>query len=106
MVRRNAIFGLDGNTGSGNLVCLDLASGTKLWEERSVKGGSLILAQDKLVVLTEKGELVIAQAIASGFNPIVRAKVLDRRCWVQPTLADGKVYVRNNEGDLACFELK
>lgn len=106
VVRRNAIFGLDGNTGGGNLVCLDLASGAKLWEERSVKGGSLILAQEKLVVLTEKGELVIAQAIASGFTPIVRAKVLDKRCWVQPTLADGRVYVKNNEGELACFELK
>jgi outer membrane protein assembly factor BamB len=106
VVRRTAIFGLDGNTGGGNLVCLDLASGTKLWEERSVKGGSLVIAQDKLVVLTEKGELVIAQAISSGFTPILRAQVLDKRCWVQPTLSDGKIYVKNNEGDLACFELK
>ncbi|MEQ1859461.1 MAG: PQQ-binding-like beta-propeller repeat protein [Chthoniobacteraceae bacterium] len=106
VVRRNAIFGIDGNTGGGNLVCLDLASGKRLWEERSVKGGSLILAEDKLVVVTEKGELVVAEAISSGFKPLLRAQVLDKRCWVQPTLNDGKLFVKNNVGDLACYELK
>ena len=38
------LYGVSGNTGGGNLVCLDLVSGKKLWEERSVKGGSLVLA--------------------------------------------------------------
>lgn len=106
VVRRNGIFGIDGNTGGGNLVCLDLASGKKLWEEKTVKGGSLVLADDKLVVLTEKGELVVAPAITNEFKPLLRAKVLDKRCWVQPTLSDGRLFVKNNEGDLACFELK
>lgn len=106
VVRRNAIFGIDGNTGGGNLVCLDLASGTKRWEEKTVKGGSLVLADDKLVVLTEKGELVIAPAITNEFKPLLRSHVLDKRCWVQPTLSDGRLFVKNNAGDLACFELK
>lgn len=106
VVRRNGIFGIDGNTGGGNLVCLDLASGKRLWIERSVKGGSLVLADDKLVVLTEKGELVVAPAITNEFKPLLRAQVLDKRCWVQPTLSDGRLFVKNNAGDLACFELK
>lgn len=106
VIRRNAIFGIDGNTGGGNLVCLDLVSGKRLWIERSVKGGSLVLADDKLVVLTEKGELVIAPAIANEFKPLLRARLLDKCCWVQPTLSDGLVFVKNNEGDLACLELK
>jgi outer membrane protein assembly factor BamB len=106
VMRRNAIFGIDGNTGGGNLVCLDLVNGKRIWTERSVKGGSLVLAEDKLVVLTEKGELVIALAIASEFKPLLRSQVLDKRCWVQPTLSDGRLFVKNNAGDLACFELK
>jgi len=106
VVRRNAIFGIDGNTGGGNLVCLDLASGKRLWEEKTVKGGSLVLADDKLVVLTEKGELVIAPAITNEFKPLLRAQVLTGRCWVQPTLSDGRLFVKNNAGDLACYELK
>lgn len=105
VVRKNAIFGIDGNTGGGNLVCLDLATGTKKWEEKSLKGGSLILADDKLVVLSEKGELVIADATPAGFKPVLRSQVLDKRCWVQPTLTDGKLLAKNNVGDVACFEV-
>jgi outer membrane protein assembly factor BamB len=106
VIRKNSIFGIDGNVGGGNLVCLDLVSGNKKWEERSVKGGSLVLADDKLIILTEKGELVVAEAIASGFKALLRTHVMDKRCWVQPTLSGGKLFVKNNAGDLACLELK
>jgi outer membrane protein assembly factor BamB len=106
VAHKGHVFGLDGNVGGGNLVCLDLANGAKKWEEKSVKGGSLVLAEDKLVVLTEKGELVVADATASGFKPALRSHVLDKRCWVQPTISTGKIFVKNNVGDLECFELK
>jgi len=29
---------------------------------------------------------------------------MDRRCWVQPTLSGGRLFVKNNEGDLAAFD--
>lgn len=106
VIHQGGVFGLDGNTGGGNLVGLDLATGDKRWEEKSVKGGSLILAGDKLVVLSEKGELVIAEATLAGFKPVLRSHVMDKRCWVQPTLNAGKLFVKNNAGDLACFEVK
>jgi outer membrane protein assembly factor BamB len=106
VIHQGHVFGIDGNTGGGNLVCLDLATGDKKWEEKSVKGGSLVLSGDKLVVLTEKGELVIADATAGGCKANLRSQVLDKRCWVQPTISGGKLLVKNNAGDLACFELK
>jgi outer membrane protein assembly factor BamB len=106
VIHQGFVFGPDGNTGGGNLVCLDLATGAKRWEEKSVKGGSLILAGDKLVCLTEKGELVVCDASPNGFKPTLRSQVLDKRCWVQPTLSGGKLFVKNNAGDLACYEVK
>ncbi|MEI6871706.1 MAG: PQQ-binding-like beta-propeller repeat protein, partial [Verrucomicrobiota bacterium] len=63
----NAVFGVDGNTGGGNLVCLDPLTGEKRWEEKSVKGGGLIAAGGKLVLISEKGDLVVAQASGEGF---------------------------------------
>lgn len=99
-----AIYGLDGKT-DGNLVCLDLASGNVKWTEKSVKGGALILADGKLIVLTEKGDLVTAAADPGAFKPISRAKVLDKRCWVQPTLSGGRLFVKDNEGNLRCLDL-
>ena len=106
VVYQNSAFGIDGNTGGGNLVCLDLGSGAKRWEEKSVKGGSLVLAGDKLICLTEKGELVVCDASPSGFRASLRSQVLDKRCWVQPTLSGGKLLVKNNAGDVACYEVK
>ena len=101
----DAIYGVDGNAGGGNLVCLDLASGATKWAEKSTKGGSLISADGKLIVLTEKGELVIADAVPTGFHAISRAPMLSGRCWVQPVLVGGRLFLKNNAGALACFDL-
>jgi outer membrane protein assembly factor BamB len=106
VIHQGHVFGPDGNTGGGNLVCLNLATGDKVWEEKSLKGGSLVLAGDKLVVLSEKGELVVADASPGGFKPALRSQVLDKRSWVQPTLDAGRIFVKNNAGDLACYSWK
>ncbi len=99
------IYGLDGNADGSNLVCLDAATGDRKWIEKSIKGGSLITSNGKLIVLSEKGDLVICEASPSGFHALSRAKVLDKRCWVQPALDSGKLYVKNNVGELRCFVL-
>jgi outer membrane protein assembly factor BamB len=99
-----SIYGIDGNAGGGNLVCLDATSGDVRWMEKSVKGGAMILADGKLIILTEKGELVICEASPAGFRPLSRSRVLDHRCWAQPTLDAGRLFVRNNEGDLVCLD--
>lgn len=98
------IYGIDGNAGGGNLVCLEAATGTRRWEEKSVKGGAMILAEGKLIILTEKGELVIGEASPAGFRPLSRSRVLEHRCWAQPTFDAGRLYLRNNEGDLVCLD--
>ena len=98
------VYGIDGNTGGGDLACLDLATGAAKWTEKSVQGGSLILAGDKLICLSEKGELVICDAAPGGFKANLRAPVLDKRCWVQPTLSGGRLFVKDNEGSLVCLD--
>jgi outer membrane protein assembly factor BamB len=100
-----SIFGIDGNAGGGNLVCLETATGARRWEEKSVKGGAMILADGKLIILTEKGELVICEASPAGFRPLSRSRVLEHRCWAQPTLDAGRLFLRNNEGDLVCLDV-
>ncbi len=102
---QGCVFGMDGNANGGNLVCLDLATGDRKWEEKSVKGGSLIAASGKLIVLSERGDLVICDASPAGFHPVSRAHILGKRCWVQPVLDGGKLFVKNNEGQLECLSL-
>jgi outer membrane protein assembly factor BamB len=98
------VYGVDDQVGGGRLVCLELGSGRLAWSEKTVSGGALIAAGGKLIVISEKGELVIAEANPTAFKPLVRAQVLGGRCWVQPTLANGLLYAKNNQGDLVCLE--
>jgi outer membrane protein assembly factor BamB len=100
-----AIFGVDGNTGGGNLVCLDSATGERRWEEKSVKGGALILAGGALIIVSEKGDLVISEASARGYSQLLRQTVLSQRTWAQPVLSGNRIYVRDNQGNLACVGL-
>jgi outer membrane protein assembly factor BamB len=104
--RDGALFGIDGEVGKKSaLVCLDVRTGDEKWRARNVKNGSLILVGDKLLVLTEVGELVLADASAAAFKEVApRKKVLGGRCWVQPVLADGVIYCRNNSGELVALK--
>ena len=101
------VFGMDGEIGKPRsaLVCLDVATGDEKWRTREVNNGSLIVAGDKLLALTEAGDLVLADASPKGYKELGRKKVLSNRCWVQPTLANGKVYCRNNTGELVALDL-
>lgn len=100
-----SIYGIDGNTGGGNLVCLNAATGEVRWEEKSVKGGALVLAGGALVVVSEKGDLVIAEATDREYKQLLRQTVLSQRTWAQPVLANKRIYLRDNQGNMACVGL-
>lgn len=86
--------------------CLHLPTGELKWSTKSPSFGSLIgLAQDKLLILSEKGELTLALASPTGFKAISRAQVMGGLCWTPPAFANGRLYLRNAAGDLKCFEL-
>jgi outer membrane protein assembly factor BamB len=86
--------------------CLHLPTGELKWARKDPAFGSLILAADKLIVLSEKGELLLAEPSPAEFKPLARARVLSGVCWTPPALANGRLYVRNARGELRCLELK
>ncbi|MBF0245776.1 MAG: PQQ-binding-like beta-propeller repeat protein [Planctomycetes bacterium] len=106
VLREGFLYGIDGNAGGGKprLKCLELATGKELWAKEGFGCGSLILAGDRLIILSESGELVIAAADPSAFKEYARAKVLSGVCWTSPVLAGGRLYVRSGDGDLVCLE--
>jgi len=86
--------------------CLHLPTGELKWTRKDPAFGSLICADGQLLVLSEKGELLLAEASPVAFKPLARAKVLDGLCWTPPTLAQGLLYVRNAKGELRCLDLR
>jgi outer membrane protein assembly factor BamB len=100
------IYGFDGNTGGGSLKCLDLATGSVKWSQSGMTTGGLMAADGKLVILADKGKLVIAEANPEAFKQLASAQVLTGKCWTMPVLSNGRIYCRNAKGDLVCVAAK
>ena len=91
----------------GRVMCVDLSNGKTVWKESSFSPyGALIIADGKLIILDEDGDVVIAQASSEGYRELARCTVHTDRCWAMPVLANGRIYVRSNKGNLACLDVR
>lgn len=106
------LYGFDGTAHRGRpteFVCLELATGKEKWRVPPDAGlgcGSLTATADgTLLILSERGELLTANATPAGFMPGARHHVLGGRCWTVPVLSDGRIYCRNARGDLVCVKV-
>ena len=95
------LYGVDEN----QLRCIVFETGEVKWTDKVSGKGSLMLADGKLIVLTERGELLVANPSPDGFKPISRAQVLGGKCWTAPVLANGKIYCRNATGQAVCLDV-
>jgi outer membrane protein assembly factor BamB len=107
-VQRNGIlYGFHGRQEFGpSLRAVDMRTGMVKWSQDQFRAGSMLLAGDRLVVLRESGELMLAPASPDGFKPQARAQIL--RGGVArpyPALADGILYARN-ENTLVAVDLR
>lgn len=100
------LYGYHGRQEEGpSLNCVELKTGKVRWSVNQFRAGTLTLAGDKLVILRESGELVIAPASPAGFQPSVKLQVLPAAVRAYPAIADGCLYVRN-ERSLAAVILR
>jgi len=100
------LYGWHGRQERGcELRCVELQTGKVGWREGGLKAGSVILAGDELLVLTERGELLRAPAAPEGFKPTGRAQVLSSDVRAFPALADGFLYARSKDR-LWCLDLR
>jgi outer membrane protein assembly factor BamB len=100
------LYGIDGDSTrpESALRCVDWKTGEPKWTEKT-GFGSVTVADGKLIVLTAKGELLVANASPDGFKPISRAQILGGKCWTTPVLANGKIYARNAAGQVVCVDV-
>ena len=85
--------------------CVELKTGKVRWSEAGLKAGSVILAGDDLLLLTERGLLIRVPATPEGFKPVARAQVLPADVRAFPALANGFLFARSKE-QLVCLDLR
>ena len=98
VLHEGRLYGFHGRQEFGQMFrAVDLQSGKVLWSTERFGAGSVTLAGNRLVIMRESGELVIAAASPASFQKIVAAQILPGTVRAYPALADGVLYVRNGE---------
>lgn len=91
------LYGFHGRQEFGPIFrAVDLQSGKVLWSTPRFGAGSVTLAGNRLVIVRESGELLIAAASPKSFQQIASAQVLPPTVRAYPALSDGILYIRND----------
>ena len=85
------LFGFD----NGTLRCLNANTGEKIWAKRGFGKGSLISADGMLLVLSDSGTVALVRASPDSYQELGRKQVMTGRAWTSPSLANGRLYVRD-----------
>ncbi|MBI4624315.1 MAG: PQQ-like beta-propeller repeat protein [Verrucomicrobia bacterium] len=99
-MRNGFFYGLD----DGFLACVEIATGTRRWKGGLYGSGQTLLADDLILVQTERGPVVLAEANPESFRELGRIAALSSKTWNHPTLAGRYLLVRNDR-EAVCYEL-
>ncbi len=101
------LYGVNGHNGKpGELVCMDPKDGSKKWGQMGFGQGSVIAVGTKLLVLSDKGLLVMAEAQPESYKELGRQQILNGKTWTQPAIANGHLFARDAQGNAICLDLR
>lgn len=89
------VYGSIGNS-TCTLAAINVDNGEIAWRERSELGkASLLLADDKIIIIDEDGQLALATMSPEGIEIKSKFQLFDARSWTAPTLAGNTLYIRD-----------
>jgi len=101
-----------GSSGQG-VMCVDFKTGEIKWEERGIGPSSWLVADGRLYLHAEKGEVALLEPTPEAyrekghFTPPDRPTRLNQmeKAWAYPVIADGRLYLRD-QNLLWCYDVK
>ena len=85
----------DGPTAA--LRCVDARNGKVKWEKKGIGMAHLIAADEKLLMLTGDGALVLIEIASDRYNELGRVTVSSSTTRAMPALSNGRVYFRDSD---------
>ena len=68
--------------------------------------GTVILVEDTLVILSDRGELTLAKPNHFKFEELASFQVLSgKQNWTPPTYANGRMHCRSSQGNWVCLQM-
>ncbi len=93
-------YGLD----EGILASIDVRTGERNWKGGRYGFGQILLADGHVIVLTEKGEVVLVKATPESHQELARFQALQGKTWNTPAMAVGLLLVRN-QTEMAAYRI-
>lgn len=104
--RGDLIFGFHGRQEEGGeFRCISVEDGRVRWRSPRTGIGSVLVTGDRLLLLLESGELVLAEAGAARWQPLARAQVLGTGVRAVPAL-DGELFLARDRQRLVAVRLR
>jgi outer membrane protein assembly factor BamB len=93
---RDTLFGLSENA-SGQFFALDSKTGKVLWlgKPREATNTAVVKAGELLFLLNDNGELMVAKAGRTAFEPLKTYTVADSATWAQPAISGNRIFVKD-----------
>jgi outer membrane protein assembly factor BamB len=94
---------------NAQLKCVEMRTGIVKWSINGFGRGATLLVDGGLLVLTEKGELVLANVNTNAYVEVARCLAIPfwnsatNKCWNSPAVCDGRVFVRSTS-TVACYD--
>ena len=99
------LYGFHGRQERGpELRCVSLADGSVQWTSGRMASGNLLLADGKLIVLTEAGALLLVPAVSKGYKVQHRQQILGFETRAHFAISNGKLFARDKKR-LVCMDL-
>jgi outer membrane protein assembly factor BamB len=92
----DAIYFSSGGKGSQAILsAVDARSGRIHWQERSIQKATFVWADNKLITVSQDGNLMIAYPSTQGFKIAAKAPLLTEIAWTPPALVGTRLYLRD-----------
>jgi hypothetical protein len=89
------VYASSGDFGPAPLTAVNVKDGKIMWQDRGLGKCSLIGSGDRVLLLSEDGELALADLSPTGMKILSRVQVATNRSWTAPAVVDGVAYIRD-----------
>ncbi|HEX5223387.1 MAG TPA: PQQ-binding-like beta-propeller repeat protein [Verrucomicrobiae bacterium] len=103
---------LYGSSGQG-VMCVDFKTGEIKWEERGIGPSSWLVADGRLYLHAERGDVALLEPTPEAYHEKGRFTPPDQptrlnqmeKAWAYPVIANGRLYIRD-QNSLWCYDIK